>query len=70
MFRTNGSGRRRGEDEVVGDGAVDGVAAAGWFDDLDVLLMIQSPRLHAALGHRADDQHGPGPLFSCNSSPL
>ena len=36
-----------GEVEVVGDGVVDGVAVAGWFDELDVSLTIEGPRLHA-----------------------
>ena len=37
-----------GEVEVVGDGAVDGAAAAGWFDDLDVSPAIPGPRVRAA----------------------
>ena len=37
-----------GEVEVVGDGAVDGVPVAGWFNDLDVSPAIQGPRLRAA----------------------
>ena len=37
-----------GEVEVVGDGAVDGVAAAGWFDDLEVSPTIEGSRLRAA----------------------
>ena len=37
-----------GEVEVVGDGAVDGVAAAGWFDDLEVSPTIEGPRPRAA----------------------
>ena len=37
-----------GEVEMVGDGAVDGVASAGWFDDLDVSPAIAGPRPSAA----------------------
>ena len=42
---------------MVGDGAVDGVAAARWFDDLDVSPTIEDPRLRAAwaTGQLADD---------------
>ena len=43
------------EAEVVGDGAVDGVAATEWVDDLDVSPAIPGPRLPGAwsLGKRA-----------------
>ena len=37
-----------GEVEVVGGGAVDGVAVVGWFNDLDVSPTIEGPRLRAA----------------------
>ena len=37
-----------GEVEMVGDGAVDGVVAAGWFDDLEVSPTIEGSRLRAA----------------------
>ena len=33
---------------MVGDGAVDGVAVAGWFDGLDVSSTFAGPRLRAA----------------------
>ena len=36
------------EAEVVGDGAVDGVAATEWVDDLDVSPAIPGPRLPGA----------------------
>ena len=37
-----------GEVEVVGGGAVDGVAVVGWFNNLDVSPTIEGPRLRAA----------------------
>ena len=37
-----------GDVEVVGDGVVDGVAVAGWFDDLDVSPTIKGLGLRAA----------------------
>ena len=52
-----------GEVGVVGDGAVDRVAAAGWFDDSDVSPTIQGPRLRAAWAT------GPGPCDSNLGSP-
>ena len=45
-----------GEVEVVGDGAVDGVAAAGWFGDLEMSPTIEGFQAARSLGHRADDQ--------------
>ena len=53
-----------GEVEVVGGGAVDGVAVVGWFNDLDVSPTIEGPRLRAAWAtKRAKARSSAGPIM-------